>query len=73
MPHYGLDLFTPEAREFSVTDGKTGEKPANFKKFGKNDTVMGDRANGTLPGIAYLAGLGAGYALRIKSRGFRII
>jgi hypothetical protein len=67
-----VDLFTLEAREFAVTDRKTGEKLANFKKFGKGDIVMGDRAYGTLPGVGYLKGCGAGYVLRIKSRGFRI-
>jgi hypothetical protein len=72
MLHYSLDLFTLEAREFIVTDRRTGEKLANFKGFGKDDIVMGDRAYGTLPGIAYLQELGAGYLLRIKSLGFRI-
>jgi len=72
MLHYSLDLFTLEAREFVITDMRTGEKLANFKSFGNDDIVMGDRIYGTLPGIAYLMGLGAGYALRIKSRGFRM-
>jgi IS4 transposase len=72
MLHYSLDLFTLAPREFVRTDMRTGEKLANFKKFGKGDVVMGDRIYGTLPGIAYLKGLGADYALRIKSRGFRI-
>jgi len=72
MLHYSLDLFTLSPREFVRTDMRTGEKLANFKKFGKGDVVMGDRIYGTLPGIAYLKGLGADYALRIKSRGFRI-
>jgi hypothetical protein len=72
MLHYSLDLFTLAAREFHITDRKTGEKLANFKQFGKNDIVMGDRIYGTLPGIAYLKEQGAGYVLRIKSRGFRI-
>ena len=72
MLHYSLDLFTLGAREFVRTDMRTGERLANFKKFGKGDIVMGDRIYGTLPGIAYLKGLGAEYALRIKSRGFRI-
>jgi hypothetical protein len=72
MLHYSLDLFTLQEREFLITDRKTGEKLTNFKHFGKNDIVMGDRIYGTLPGITYLKGLGAGYVLRIKSRGFRI-
>ena len=72
MLHYSIDLFTLEAREFIITDMRTGEKLANFKQIGKNDIVMGDRIYGTLPGIAYLKERGAGYVLRIKSRGFRI-
>jgi hypothetical protein len=70
--HYSLDLFTLAANEFVITDMRTGERLANFKQFGKNDIVMGDRIYGTLPGIAYLKELGAGYVLRIKSLGFRI-
>jgi hypothetical protein len=72
MLHYSLDLFTLGVREFRVTDRRTGEKLANFKQLGKGDIAMGDRIYGTLPGIGYLKELGAGYVLRIKSRGFRI-
>jgi len=72
MLHYSLDLFTLAPREFVLTDRSVGEKLANFKKFGKGDIAVGDRIYGTLPGIAYVRGLGADYALRIKSRGFRI-
>jgi len=69
MPHYSLDLFTLGAGEFLITDRKTGEKLSNFKRFGKNDIVMGDRIYGTLPGIAWLRRHGAGYVLGIKLRG----
>jgi hypothetical protein len=72
MLHYSVDLFTLEAREFLLTDRKTGEKLANFKQFGKKDIVMGDRIYGTLPGIKYLHQRKAGYVIRIKSRGFTI-
>ena len=48
------------------------EKLANFTRFGKGDIVMGDRAYGTLPGIAYLRERKAGYVLRIKPRGFAV-
>jgi hypothetical protein len=72
MLHYSLDLFTLAAREFLITDMRTGEKLVNFKKIGKDDIVIGDRIYGTLPGIGYLNSCGAGYVLRIKSRGFRI-
>jgi IS4 transposase len=72
MLHYSLDLFTLAAREFLITDIRTGEKLVNFKQIGKDDILVGDRMYGTLPGIAYLNRCGAGYVLRIKSRGFRI-
>jgi len=72
MLHYSLDLFTLETRELLVTDRRTGEKLGNFKQLGKSDIVMGDRIYGTLPGIAWLRQQKAGYALRIKSRGFTI-
>ena len=72
MLHYSLDLFTLAAGEFLITDRKTGEKLSNFRQFGKNDIVMGDRIYGTLPGIAYLKEQKAGYVLRIKSRGFPV-
>jgi len=69
MLHYSLDLFTLGAGEFLITDRKTGEKLSNFKRFGKNDIVMGDRIYGTLPGIAWLRRHGSGYVLRVKLRG----
>lgn len=69
MLHYSLDLFTLAVRELLVTDEQTGEKLTNFKQFRKNDIVMGDRAYGNKPGISYLNRLGAGYLLRIQSRG----
>ena len=72
MLHYSLDVFTLAMREFLVTDNKTGEKLRNFRKVGKNDIVIGDRAYGTISGITYLKQRGADYVLRIKSNGFTI-
>jgi hypothetical protein len=69
MLHYSLDLFTLAAREMPVTDRKAGEKPANFKRLGKKDIVAAGSAYGNKPGLLYLKGLGAGYALRVQSRG----
>ena len=70
MLHYSVDLFTLDVNEMHLTDRKTGEKLSNFKRFGGNDIVMGDRIYGTLPGITYLRERGAGYVLRIHSRLF---
>jgi len=72
MLHYSMDLFTLEAREFSITDEKTGEKLANFKKLGKDDIVMADRMYGTPPGIVHLRERGAGYVIRLRARAFSI-
>ena len=69
MLHYSLDLFTLAARELLVTDRKTGEKLPNFKRIGNNDIVVADRAYGNMPGLSYLQRVGAGYVLRIQSRG----
>jgi len=72
MLHYSLDLFTLSACEFVVTGMDTGEKLTNFKGFKKGDIVMGDRAYGTLPGIAWLRQQGADYVLRIKILGITL-
>ena len=72
MLHYLIDLFTLSVREFLITDMKTGEKLVNFKKIGKNDIVVADRAYGTLAGLTYLLSLEAGYVLRIRANGFNI-
>ena len=69
MLHYSMDLFSLAARELLVTDRKTGEKMSNFKQFGKNDIIVADRAYGNMPALSYLQSLGAGYVLRIQSRG----
>jgi len=72
MLHYSMDLFTLEAREFSITDEKTGEKLTNFKKLGKDDIVIADRMYGTPPGIAHLKERGTGYVIRLRARAFSI-
>ena len=66
MLHYSLDLFTLAMREMLITDMKTGEKLANFKKFKKGDIIIGDRAYGNLPGISCLKRQGVDYILRIQ-------
>jgi len=71
--HYCLDIFTLAAQELHVTDMRTGEKLANFTKFGKGDIVMGDRIYGNIPGITYLRQQEADYVLRINIRGFHLI
>jgi hypothetical protein len=72
MLHYCIELFTLGAREFLITDGRTGERLANFKELGKDDIVVADRAYGTAPGIAYLRERSVGYVLRLRSSALRI-
>ena len=72
MLHYSMDLFTLSAREFLITDKKTGEKLVNFNKLGKNDIVMADRVYGTLAGITHLKEQGADFLLRFRARAFNI-
>jgi hypothetical protein len=72
MLHYSMNLFTLEAREFAITDEKTGEKLANFTKLGPHDIVMGDRAYGTLAGLAHLKEYGADYVIRLRGRAFNL-
>jgi len=70
--HYSMELFTLEAREFLITGEETGEKLTNFKKLGKGDIVIADRAYGSLAGIAHLKELGADYVIRLRARAFNI-
>jgi hypothetical protein len=72
MLHYSIDLFALDVKELMITNMETGEKLANFRKFEKNDIVVGDRAYGTLAGIAHLKQYGADYVLRLRARAFRI-
>jgi hypothetical protein len=72
MLHYSMNLFTLEAREFAITDEKTGEKLSNFTKLGPQDIVIGDRAYGTLAGLSHLKAYGADYALRLRGRAFNL-
>ena len=72
MLHYSMELFTLAAREFLITNEKTGEKLVNFKELGKSDIVIADRAYGTLPGISHLRGQGADYVLRLRAEAFKI-
>ena len=72
MLHYSIELFTLCAREFLITDMKTGEKLVNFTDIGPEDIVIADRIYGTLVGLAYLMSLKAGYVLRLRAGGFNL-
>ena len=72
MLHYSIELFTLANREFLITDGKTGEKMANFQKFAKDDIAVADRIYGTAQGIAHLRKHEADYVLRLRAGALRI-
>jgi hypothetical protein len=72
MLHYSIELFTLANREFLITDGKTGEKMANFQKFTKDDIAVADRIYGTAQGIAHLRKHGTDYVLRLRAGALRI-
>ena len=72
MLHYSIDLFTLCGREFLITDMKTGEKPVNFKKIGKDDIIITDRAYGRLRSISYAQNRQADYVLRIRANAFNL-
>ena len=72
MLHSSIELFTLEAREFAISDEKTGEKLSNFTKLGPQDIVIGDRAYGTLAGREHLKKYGADYILRMRGLAFKV-
>jgi hypothetical protein len=72
MLHYCVDLFSLTMKEMRLTDMETGEKLLNFKTFGKNDIVVGDRAYGTIPGMEHLRESGSGFVLRLRANAFNL-
>ena len=72
MLHYTMDMFTFVAREFLITEEKTGEKLTNFKSFEKNDIVIADRMYGTLASLFHLKKYEADYILRLRGGAFNI-
>jgi hypothetical protein len=72
MLHYCVDLFSLAMKEMRLTDMKSGEKLLNFKTFGTNDIVVGDRAYGTIPGMEHLRESGSGFVLRLRANAFNL-
>ncbi|MDR1901125.1 MAG: transposase [Treponema sp.] len=68
--HYAVGLFDLGMKEMALTGTGVGEKLGNFKTFGKDDLVIGDRAYCSKQGIEYLRGAGSGYLLRFGTRRF---
>jgi hypothetical protein len=68
--HYAVGLFDLSMKEMALTGTGVGEKLSNFKTFGKDDVVIGDRAYCSKQGIEYLRGVGSGFLLRFGTRRF---
>jgi hypothetical protein len=68
--HYAIGLFDLGMKEMALTATKTGEKASNFKTFGENDVVIGDRAYCSIQGIEYLLKRKSGFLLRFGTKRF---
>jgi hypothetical protein len=71
-PRYAAGLFDPGMKEMAPTGTGQGEKPGNFKTFGKDDPVIGDRAYRGKQGTGYPRGTGSGFVPRFGTGRFRI-
>jgi len=65
--HYAIGLFDLGMKEMALTTGETGEKVSNFKTFGENDIVIGDRVYCSKQGIEYLLGRKSDFLFRFVS------
>jgi IS4 transposase len=70
--HYAIGLFDLGMKEMALTTTETGEKVSNFKTFGANDIVIGDRVYCSIQGIEYLLGRKSGFLLRFGTRRFHL-
>jgi hypothetical protein len=69
--HYAIGLFDLGMKERALTGTETGEKASNFKRFGEQDLLIGDRGYCSTQGIAYLLGRGADFCSCLGRNGFR--
>jgi hypothetical protein len=70
--HYAIGLFDFGMKEMVLSTTETGEKVSNFKTFGENDIVIGDRAYCSKQGIECLLGLKSGFLLRFGTKRFHV-
>jgi hypothetical protein len=70
--HYAAGLFDPGMKEMALSGTEQGEKVSNFKTFGENDIVTGDRAYCSKQGIEYLAGRNTGFLFRFGTKRFHV-
>ena len=70
--HYAIGLFNLEMKEMVLTKADIGEKVSNFKRFGKNDIVIGDRAYCSIKGIEYLLDRESDFLFRYGTKRFHL-
>jgi hypothetical protein len=70
--HYAIGLFDLGMKEMALTGTETGEKASNFKSFGEQDLVIGDRAYCSKQGIAYVLGRKSDFLFRFGTRRFQV-
>jgi hypothetical protein len=70
--HYAIGLFDLGMKEMALTGTEIGEKASNFKSFGEQDIMIGDRGYCSKQGIAYLLGRGSGYLFRFGTKRFDV-
>lgn len=70
--HYMTELFSLNMVEMQFTASSEGEKISRFKNIKANDLIIGDRAYGTVKGIAYVKAQGGEYLFRMRSKAFKL-
>jgi hypothetical protein len=70
--HYAIGLFDLGMKEMALTATETGEKASNFKMFGEQDIVIGDRGYCSKQGIEYLLSRKSGYLFRFGTKRFHV-
>jgi hypothetical protein len=70
--HYAIGLFDLGMKEMALTATGQGEKAGNFRSFGEQDLMIGDRAYCSKQGIAYLLGRGSGFLFRFGTKRFHV-
>jgi hypothetical protein len=63
-----MGLFDLGMKEMALTAAEQGEKAGNFKSFGKNDIVIGDRGYRGKQGIECLLGRKSGFLFRFGTK-----
>lgn len=68
--HYLVNLFTLGLVEMHLTEANEGETITRYSSLEEQDIIIGDRAYGTLKGIAHVKAKGADYLFCLRSNAF---